>query len=241
MSSRFVPFPLCPSDWFSSFPVRPLLPVQSLCPFLSLLCLLFPPCVPWVMPSQLSNVNLSIILSENLSLTISHSPIFPTPLPTPTFQRAVIALIAPHASFPEYLSQLQFYICLCHYSIHTFISSSDCRLCESRKHTCLCSPLCPPCLVQGQLIVDSVYICGIDRLWDIWLGKCVDFHCYSPVIDLTQFDSSIFWFGSTLHCLPPPTVSSLLILSSSKAFFLKDCTHSFMHHISVTHSDQHHI
>lgn len=115
------------------------------------------------------------------------------------------------------------------------------RLCESRKHTCLCSPLCPPCLVQGQLIVDSVYICGIDRLWDIWLGKCVDFHCYSPVIDLTQFDSSIFWFGSTLHCLPLPIVSSLLILSSSKVFFLKDCTHSFMRHISVTHSDQHHI
>lgn len=36
--------------------------------------LLFPPCLRWVMPSQLSDLNLSIIFREKLFLTTSHSP-----------------------------------------------------------------------------------------------------------------------------------------------------------------------
>lgn len=106
-------------------------------------CLPSPPCLPWVTPSQLSDLSLSIVLLENLS-----SPTTPSLLPTPAFQRAVIAPTAPPASVAEYPSQLRFYLCPCHYSIHSFLSSSDCRLCERRKHICLCSPLYPPGLVQ---------------------------------------------------------------------------------------------
>lgn len=128
--------------------------------------------------------------------------------------------------------QLQFYTCSCHYSIHAFISLSDYRLCKNRKHICFCSPLYLPCLVQDLLMVDSLYICGIGGLWNIWLVEWVDFHCYSPVIDLTQFDGSISWFDSSLHCLPPPITSSLVILVPIPVFFLKDCAHDFMPHPS---------
>lgn len=89
----------------------------------------------------------------------------------------------------------------------------------------------PHCLVQGLLIVDSVWLCGIDRLWGMWLDEWMDFHCSSPVTDIMPFDS-ISRFGSRLHCLPSPIVSPWLILSSIQVFFLQNCSHGFMLHLT---------
>lgn len=96
MSFKFVPFPLCYGN--TGF-------LHSLCflHFLSSLCprcvLAHPPCLHWVVPSQPSHITLSIIFSEKRLLAATP---FPPPVllhPTPAFQRAVIALIAPHACF----------------------------------------------------------------------------------------------------------------------------------------------
>lgn len=168
MSFRFVPFPLCPSN--SGF-LCSLCFLPSLCRILGIqsclrprYILLFPPCLHWIVPSQLSDCTVSIIFQEALFLTTSHTRLNTPPIPHhPHFSQRCHSSHSTLSLFSGFHSQLQFYICSCHYSIHASVSSSDCRLWGAGNKSVSAPPWYPACLVQGLAIVDSVYICGIVR------------------------------------------------------------------------------
>lgn len=153
MSFKFVPFPLCHNESGFLHCLCFLHCLLSLCPC----CVLAHPlCLHWVMSSQLPDLNLNIIFSEELFWTTPHTP---SSIP-PYFSESCHRSHSTSCLFSGYPLQWQLYICSCHYSNYASVSSSDGRPCESRKHLFLLTIVCP-CLVQDLAIMDSVYICGI--------------------------------------------------------------------------------
>lgn len=112
MSFKFVPFPLCHND--SGF-------LHSLCFLhcLSSLCsccvLAHPPCLRWVMSSQLPDLNLNIIFSEELFWITSHSPSFPS---HPHLSESCHRSHNTSCLFSGSPLQWRLYICSCNYSNH---------------------------------------------------------------------------------------------------------------------------
>lgn len=98
------------------------------------------------------------IPSEKLFLATSHPPFPPMPLPYLSeschrSQRASCLFRGPLTVAVLHLFMSLLYVCL-YFLIR-------CRLCQSRKPICFCSPWHPPCLVQGLAVVDLVI-----RWWD---------------------------------------------------------------------------
>ena len=138
--------------WLSLFPV-----LHSRVFTVSLLLSLSPPCLPWVTPSQLSDLSLSIVLLENLS-----SPSPPSLLPTPAFQRAVIAPTAPPAScrisFTTAILPLPMSL------FHSYLSYQTAD-CVRKGNTSVFAHCCILQVSSRSLTEASACICGIDRLW----------------------------------------------------------------------------
>ena len=222
-----VPFRLHPSDTGFFIPG----PSCTPCPVWLLLCSCcacssLPACLGWCLPSFPASMSQSD--HHSFRGACPDHLLFPPSLwcPYSTFQGTVIAPPAPRMCFTTAV-------------LHLFVSLLSSCLCFvirlwtvwGQETYLFCSPL------SGN----ARLICGINRYMDRMARYMDIFHCYSPVTDLTQTESNISWLVSKLHCLLPPIVSLLLILSSISVFFLKDCTHDLMPHTSLSCYNQPHI
>ena len=168
MYSRFLPF--CPEPVTLAFFI-PCPPFPGLCHVLAVVALPSLFALGDAFPAFKSQ-------PKHCSLGEPFLTIPPSLLPTPAFQRAIIAPTAPPAS-----CRISFTTAILPLPMTLFLSylSYQTADCVREGNTSVFAHRCILQVSSRSLTEASACICGIDKTMNLWRVEWVDFHCHSPV------------------------------------------------------------